>query len=166
MVPCQADAQLHPETNRKDCGIAVCGRQHRAPAGAQRQLLGRVLGHGSFAIPIQHDEPQDPDKVNWLPAPQIGFAMTIKAVWSCARGSGTMRIVRLLEGWGLGAALAHGGSARRSRLQSGGCLRWCSQSGGRVAQGELRRGVPIAPAMRRVTDVIAISWDGSISRSP
>jgi hypothetical protein len=31
-----------------------------------------------------------------------------------------MRIVRLLEGWGLGAALAHGGSARRSRLQ----VRW------------------------------------------
>jgi len=29
-----------------------------------------------------------------------------------------------------------------------------------------RRGVPIVPALRRVTDVLAISWDGSISRSP
>jgi uncharacterized protein DUF4058 len=46
---------------------------------------------------MQHDEPQGPDKVNWLPAPQVGCAMTLKAVWSCARGSGTMRTVRLLE---------------------------------------------------------------------
>ena len=64
----------------------------------------------------------------------------IKAVWSCARGSGTMRIARLLEGYRLGAALAHGGSARRSRPQSGGCLRWCSQCGGRVAQGSWEEG--------------------------
>jgi hypothetical protein len=108
------------------------------------QVKARLQIDGSFALPIQHDEPQGPDKVNWLPAPQVGFAMTIEAVWSCTRGSGTMRLVRLLEGCGLGAALAHGGSARRSRLQSGGCLRWCSKSGGRVAQGALRRGVPIA----------------------
>ena len=108
------------------------------------QVKARLQIDGSFALPIQHDEPQGPDKVKWLPAPQVGFAMTIEAVWSCTRGSGTMRLVRLLEGCGLGAALAHGGSARRSRLQSGGCLRWCSKSGGRVAKGALRRGVPIA----------------------
>jgi hypothetical protein len=54
------------------------------------------------AIRIKEDfggiKPQDPDEVNWLPALQVGFAMTIKAVWSYARGSSTMRIVRLLEG--------------------------------------------------------------------
>jgi hypothetical protein len=58
------------------------------------QVKARLQIDGSFALPIQHDEPQGPDKVNWLPAPQVGFAMTIKAVWSCARGSGTMRTYR------------------------------------------------------------------------
>ena len=66
------------------------------------QVKARLQIDGSFALPIQHDEPQGPDKVNWLPDPQVGFAMTIKAVWSCTRGSGTMRIVRLLERWGQG----------------------------------------------------------------
>src|SRR4029434_9517927 len=89
------------------------------------QVKARLHVDGALALPIQHDEPQGLDKVNWLPAPQVGCAMTLKAVWLCARGSGTMRIV-----------------------------------------GYWRRGVPIAPAMRRVADVIAISWDGSISGSP
>jgi hypothetical protein len=61
------------------------------------QVKARLPVDGSLALPIQHDEPQGPDKVNWLPAPQVGGAMTIKAVWSCASGSGTMRRVRLLE---------------------------------------------------------------------
>jgi hypothetical protein len=64
------------------------------------QAKARLQIDGSFALPIQHNVPQGPDQVNWLQAPQVGCAMTIKAVWLCARGSGTMRIVRLLEGWG------------------------------------------------------------------
>src|SRR5215510_1594368 len=142
------------------------------PLVLYRSAFGSIPGDGviqvdsSFALPSQHDGPQCSDKIHWLLAPEVGFAMTIKAVWSCARGSGTMRIVKLLEGWGLRAALAYGGSARRSRLQSGGCLWWCSQSGGRVGQGQWKRGVPIAPAMRRVADAIAVSWDGSISGGP
>jgi hypothetical protein len=90
------------------------------------QVKARLQVDASLALPIQHDEPQGPDKVNWLPAPQVGFAMTIKAVWSCTRGAGTMPIVRLPE----------------------------------------KRGTDCPCHEERVADVIAISWDGSISGSP
>src|SRR5262249_25763437 len=93
--------------SRRDGRCTIGLWSYRAWPLVPYQAKARLQVDGSFALPIQHDEPQGPAKVNWLPAPQVGFAMTIKAVWSYARGSGTMRIVRLLEGWGLDAALAH-----------------------------------------------------------
>ena len=44
------------------------------------QVKAQLQVDGSLALPMQHDEPQGPDKVHWLLAPQVGFAMTLKAV--------------------------------------------------------------------------------------